>query len=161
MSTSAPDDATLSGSLRERIRAFVEATTPDPLDLRAAARELDLLPLARDHVTIDDRERWYGVRASGDVVSFATRPPRDPRAPESDWRRWWVLAQQRDRYPELDAFIPPHPRGFPQCPVCRGAGRVELGVSGHMVVCVCGSLGWIAPKDDPPGARRPDERSRD
>lgn len=148
-------DAATADALRARIRAFVGQQAPDPLDLRGAARELDLLPLVRDHVTVDDRERWYGVRPDGQVLSFAAQPPRDPRPPESRWRQWWVLAQERERYPELDALIPPRPRGFPFCPICGGTGRTELGVSGEMVTCVCGGLGWIPPKDDPPGERRP------
>jgi hypothetical protein len=140
--------------LRERIRAFLAETAPDPADLRGAARELDLLPLAPDQVavgpTMEDRERWFGVRPDGKVLSFATRAPRDPRSPESRWRHDWVLARERERYPELDAFIPPPPRDAPLCPRCDGAGRIRLGVSGRIVTCVCGGLGWIPPLDDEP-----------
>jgi hypothetical protein len=134
--------------IRARIREFVEATNPDPLDLRGAARELDLLPLARDHVTMDERERWFGVRPSGDVVSFAARPPREPQPLANRWWEWWVLAQERERYPEFDALIPPPPRDGPICPRCEGVGRIRLGLSDEVVTCVCGGLGWIPPKDD-------------
>jgi len=150
MSDNAADAA--RDTLRERIRAFVEATTPDPLDLRGAARELGLLPLMPDHVGVganpDYRERWYGVRPDGQVVSFSTKPPRDPRPPESRWRELWVLAQAREGYGELNALIPPRPRDAPLCPRCDGAGRIHLGVSDEIVTCVCGGLGWIQPTED-------------
>jgi hypothetical protein len=131
----------LVARLRECIRAYVEADIPDPLDLRRAARALDLLPV------VEVIGRWHGVRTDGAVVSFALMPPHEEREESDRWRRAFVISLGRADCPELDGLVPPRSLNSRPCLRCGGTGEIRLGDQG-MVPCVCAGVGWLPPISD-------------
>ena len=56
-----------------------------------------------------------------------------------------VLAQAAERYPGLSHLRPQRRPDDPDCPSCKGTGKVQLpeGVNGGVFMCDCGGLGWF------------------
>ncbi len=127
--------------IRERIREFLDPKARDLDFLRDAARALDLLPLSPA-----SRDRWYGVRPDGDLLSFSPRTPYEVLEEEDQWRRAAELLRASERYPELEALVPPPPLSCRTCPRCGGSGLIRR--EGRDLTCICEGLGWIAPVED-------------
>ncbi len=122
----------------ERLREFLDEMTPDPMNARAIARELNVLPLLLD---------WNGcfaLQANGEIVSFLWDNHRDIK-PETDARiRNIALFQGSQKYPEL---VPSRPPDATACSLCRGTGVEPLSAQHGIdnIVCYCGGLGWLPP----------------
>jgi hypothetical protein len=124
-----------------------------PLDLRAIAAELQLLPASLD------MGGCLGLRPSGEVAGFLWD---EPHALRTDWDhriRNMVYYQASLKYPSLTPLVPSRPADALVCPSCGGSGRCS-GLPPDLadkIVCYCGGLGWLP--NDSPGraavARRP------
>ena len=127
--------------IREYIREFTESKTNELNFLSRAAHELDVLPLSPASA-----ERWYGVRPDGDLLSFSPNTPYDPIEEDDLWRRAAELSQASERYPELEALVPPPPLSCRTCARCGGSGLIRR--DDKEVLCICEGLGWLAPVED-------------
>jgi len=135
-----PDD--LAAAIRDRIRAFA-ADPANPAELREAAAALDLLPLR------PRGDRHLGLLPDGQVVSFAPRPPHDPRPLPDRSDRAAALRPAARLDPALAPLVPPPPLSARACPRCFGSGFILIGTDPTPVLCVCDGVGWLAPIDDP------------
>jgi hypothetical protein len=124
--------------IRELIQEFLNTRMES---LRAAARELNVLPLLPS-----DGERWYGVRPDGDVISFDIRHPYEPIEEEDLWKRATTLSRAAEEYPALEPLVPPPPLSCQTCARCGGSGLIIR--SGNNVLCICGGLGWMPSTED-------------
>ncbi len=110
-----------------------------PLDLRAVAAEVQLLPV------LLDIGGCLGLRPSGEVVSFVWDEPPLLRAEQEDRIRNLVYYQASLKYPALAALAPCRPADALVCSHCGGSGRCS-GLGPDLVdriLCYCGGLGWI------------------
>ena len=134
--------------------AFVAAPEPyaigfdPPLDLRALAGELRLLP------AMLDMGGCLGLQPTGEVASFLWDEPRQLR-PERDERiRNLAYHQAALKHPRLAPLVPSRPPDAVVCSCCGGSGRCN-GLPDRLadsVVCYCGGLGWLPRKHAQPGA---------
>lgn len=86
------------------------------MNVRASARELNVLPLMLD------MGGCFAIRSDGEVISFLWENDRDIRQ-ENDARiRNIALFQGSKKYPELRALIPPRPPEATTCSQCNGTG---------------------------------------
>jgi hypothetical protein len=125
--------------------AFVMAPEPytigfdPPLDLRALAGELRLLPATLD------MGGCLGLHPSGEVVSFLWDEPTTLR-PEADPRtRNLAYFQASLKYPVLAPLVPRRPTNAVICSHCAGSGKCS-GMPAELadkIVCYCGGLGWL------------------
>jgi hypothetical protein len=128
---------------------FVAAPEPyiigfdPPLDLRAIAGEMQLLP------AVLDMGGCLGLRPSGAVASFLWDEPHVLR-PEWDARiRNMAYYQASLKYPALAPLVPRRPANAVPCLHGGGSGRcsgLPVPIAGG-VVCYCGGLGWLPGKD--------------
>jgi hypothetical protein len=113
-----------------------------PLNLRAIAAELQLLPACLD------MGGCLGLRPSGEVASFVWDEPRLLRADWDERTRNMVYYHASLKYPTLAHLVPCRPSDAVVCSFCGGSGRCnELGekLADHLV-CYCGGLGWLPGK---------------
>jgi hypothetical protein len=113
-----------------------------PLDLRATAAQLRLLP------AVLDMGGCYGLRPSGEVVSFLWDEPEQIRTETDDRIRNVAYCQAARKYPVLASIVPRRPPDAVLCAQCGGSGRCA-GVPDRVaqsVVCYCGGLGWLPGK---------------
>jgi uncharacterized protein (TIGR02996 family) len=127
--------------LGPRLAQYLEADSPDPMELRRWARHHSALPL------MPDMAGCYCIRMEGEIISFAWDREEDARTGSETRVRNVVLFQGSEKYPELRLFIPPRPIDASDCPACEGKG-VLMKLPAELrdkVVCECGGLGWIMP----------------
>jgi hypothetical protein len=110
-----------------------------PLDLRALAGELRLLP------AMLDMGGCYGLRLNGEVVSFVWDELRQLRVEHDERIRNMVMFRASLKYAQLVCLVPQKPVAGVTCPHCGGSGipsglPVDLA---RKVVCFCGGLGWL------------------
>ncbi len=113
-----------------------------PLDLRAIAAEIQLLPACLD------MGGCLGLRPSGEVASFVWDEPGQLRADSDERTRNTVYFQASLKHPTLAHLVPCRPSDAVVCSFCGGSGRGnELGqeLADHFV-CYCGGLGWLPSK---------------
>jgi hypothetical protein len=104
--------------------------------LRICKEQLNALPLAGNSIYI------WALRPDGSVVCL------DHEAFALPWEVetnpvviYAVLLQGVDRYPELQALVPPQPLAACRCGACAGTGAQDR--EGHSVSCLsCNGLGW-------------------
>jgi len=128
-------------AIKRRITELVESKSNENALLREAVRMLDVLPL-----NPVDEEHWYGVRPDGDLLLFSVESPYEAHEETDPWRRAAELSKGTERFPELEALVPPPPLSCRTCPRCAGSGLVRS--DGKEVTCICGGLGWLAPVED-------------
>jgi hypothetical protein len=128
----------LSQAIEARLRAYLEATTPDPLDLRGYFARLGALPLWLD------MGGGMAIRPDGVILSFAWDGDEEARV-EGDRRRMtFALYRGSLAYPELAPLVPARPEDARTCIYCLGAGEVRLPDGTLLeVTCACGGLGWV------------------
>ena len=137
-----PQSPSLAVRTRDRIRERIREFESKEDLLNRAARELNLLPLSPG-----EDDRWYGVRPDGDLISFSPNEPHEPVEVDDIWRRAAELSHASERYPELEALVPPPPLSCRTCPRCGGSGLVRR--DNNEVLCsICEGLGWLAPVFD-------------
>lgn len=127
------------------LAAFVADPAPyliksdPPLDLRALAARVHLLPV------VLDMGGYLGLRPTGAVASVAWDEPDRP-APVDDLRiRNLVHHRAGLRYPALADLAPARPPDARACPSCDGSGQ-PAGLPPHLaarIPCECGGLGWL------------------
>lgn len=125
----------------EKLQEFLSETTPDLMDMRLRARELNALPLTCD------MGGCFAIRANGEIISFLW-DYQDVRQ-ETDARiRNIALFQGSKKYPELKALIPPRSPESKDCSYCNGTGIEPMSAKLHLdnIVCYCGGLGWLPPE---------------
>ena len=125
--------------------AFVVAAEPytmgfePPLDLRAVAGELGLLP------ALLDMGGCLGLLKNGEVASFLWDEPATLRL-ESDPRiRNLAYFQASLKYLVLTPLVPQRPIDALTCSHCSGSGKWP-GLNAKWadrIVCYCGGLGWL------------------
>jgi len=125
--------------------AFIVAAEPytigfePPLDLRALAGELGLLP------ALLDMGGCLGLLKNGEVASFLWDEPATLRL-ESDPRiRNLAYFQTSLKYPVLAPLVSQRPIDALTCSHCSGSGK-WLGLNAKWadrIVCYCGGLGWL------------------
>jgi hypothetical protein len=134
--------------IAEALTAFVADPKPyliggdRPLDLRAIAAQLRLLP------AVLDMGGCYGLRPSGEVASFLWDEPEQVRTETDDRIRNLAYCQAARKYPVLASLVPRRPPDAVVCSHCGGSGRLA-GVPDRIaesVVCYCGGLGWLPGK---------------
>ena len=104
-----------------------------PLELRIIAAEVKLLPV------ILDMGGCYGLRPSGEVVSFPWDEPQLFQV-EMDTRiRNLVYYQANLKYPRLASLVPCRPVDAVVCPHCGGSGQCPV-LPGRNLMCYCGGL---------------------
>jgi len=133
---------------------FVAAPEPytigfdQPLDLRAIAAEVRLLP------AMLDMGGCLGLRPSGAVASFFWDEPRQLRTETDERIRNLAYHQASLKYPQLAPLVPRRPPDAVVCSYCGGSGRCS-GFPDRLadsVVCYCGGLGWLSSKTVEPSA---------
>jgi hypothetical protein len=110
-----------------------------PLDMRALAARLKLLPVMLD------MGGCYGLMPDGKVASFCWDDPQQVRIEHDERIRNMVLFQASIRYPLLVCLNPKRPASASTCTHCGGTGMVP-GLPLHLgrrIVCYCGGLGWL------------------
>ncbi len=110
-----------------------------PLDLRAIAADVQLLP------AMLDMGGCIGLRPSGAVASFLWDEPRQLRAETDERIRNLAYYQASLKYPRLVPLGPRRPPDAVVCSYCGGSGRCS-GLPDRLadsVVCYCGGLGWL------------------
>ena len=142
--------AHLENAVKDRLRAFLADTSPDPLGLRAVVAKFGALPL------ITDMGGCYALRLDGEVVSFAWDEPHGLAVVDDERLRNTALNQGSQRYPELAPLVPARPAEAIDCRSCGGTGIVAFEGRSlpNNVICFCGGLGWI-PADSSRGRREP------
>ncbi len=109
-----------------------------PLDLRAVAAELRLLP------AVLDMGGCLGVRPSGEVGSFAWDEPRSLRIESDEVIRTIAYYRASLKYPAMASLAPRRPPDAIDCPHCDGKGRC-VGIPESLadrIACSCGGVGW-------------------
>ncbi|MCI0681208.1 MAG: hypothetical protein L0Y71_03815 [Gemmataceae bacterium] len=110
-----------------------------PLDLRALAAELQLLPAMLDF------GGCLGLKRNGEVASFTWNEPHSLRAEPDNRIRNIVYYQASLKYPGLAPLVPRRPADAVTCSWCGGSGR-HLAIPAEFAdrfVCCCGGLGWL------------------
>lgn len=115
---------------------FLADSSPDPMNLRRIAAELQVLPL------VPDMGGCYAIRSNGEVVSFSWDAPSDVRAEEDPRIRNMAIFQGSRKYPILQSLVPHKPADALECPHCRGTGKLPEPMPEN-VICYCGGLGWL------------------
>jgi hypothetical protein len=125
-----------------KLQEFLNETTPDPMNVRAIARELNVLPL------MGDMGGCFAIRSDGEVISFLWDNDRDIKQENNARIRNIALFQGSKKYPELSALIPPRPPEATTCHHCNGTGIEPMSVKLQLdnIVCYCGGLGWLPPE---------------
>jgi hypothetical protein len=127
------------------LAAFVNNPEPyqvhsdPPLDLRALAAELELLPVMLD------MGGCYGLKRDGEVVSFAWDEPHQLRIEREERIRNMAIFQGSLKYAVLAPLVPSRPPSAVTCSACKGTGEFsEFGerLVGK-IICYCGGLGWL------------------
>jgi hypothetical protein len=110
-----------------------------PLDLRAIAAEVRLLP------AMLDAGGCLGLRPSGEVASFLWDEPQRLRTEGGERIRNLAYHQAALKYPGLALLVPRRPPDAVVCSYCGGSGRCG-GLPDRLadsVICFCGGLGWL------------------
>lgn len=110
-----------------------------PIDLRALAAELRLLP-----ATVD-MGGCLGLHPFGEAASFAWDEPRLLRVEPDERIRNIAFHQASLKYPAMASLAPRRPPDAIDCPHCVGTNRCG-GMPeklANLVVCYCGGLGWL------------------
>jgi hypothetical protein len=110
-----------------------------PLDLRAVAAELQLLP------AMLDMGGCLSLRPSGEVASLLWGEPHRLRAEPDERIRNLAYYQASLKYPALTRLVPCRPPDAVVYPHCGGSGRCDWLPDrlADGVVCYCGGLGWL------------------
>jgi hypothetical protein len=122
------------------LKQFLADASPDPISLRKIAAEIEALPL------VLDMGGCFAIRPNGDVVSFAWDTPSDVRIEEDPRIRNMAIFQGSEKYPTLQPLIPLRPADAPECPQCRGTGKLPEAIPN--LICYCGGLGWLPGKKE-------------
>jgi len=110
-----------------------------PLDMRAIAAELRLLP------AVLDMGGCMGLRPSGEVAYFLWDEPGQVRTETGERLRNMTYHRAALNYPLLAPLVPRRPPDAVVCSHCGGSGRFS-GLPDQLadrVVCNCGGLGWL------------------
>src|SRR5262249_17155459 len=136
-------------AIESELAAFVADLEPflvdlePPLDLRALAGELRLLPVMLDS------GGCFALRPDGHVLSLLWDEPHELRIEQDERVRNIALYQGSLKYPGLSHLVPTRPSGAIPCPACDGTGRVRGLPNGlaEKIVCSCGGLGWLPKRE--------------
>jgi hypothetical protein len=133
----------LSGQIEAALREYVAGTVPDlvkfdePLDVRRLAGELNMLPM------LFDMGGCYGIRPSGEIVSFSWDEPHKLDVEEDPRIQNVVLFQGTKKYPALKDLMPVRSPDSITCSHCEGTGRLKGLPEVNHIICYCGGLGWL------------------
>jgi hypothetical protein len=110
-----------------------------PLDLRALAQQVQLLP------AVLDMGGCLGLRPSGEVASLLWDEPHLLRAERDERIQNLAYYRASLKWPALAALVPVRPADALVCWHCGGSGRCS-GLAPELadrMVCYCGGLGWL------------------
>ena len=126
------------------LRQFLADSSPDPMNLRQIAAEIQALPL------VLDMGGCYAICSNGQVVSFSWDAPSDVRVEEDPRIRNMAIFQGCRKYPTLKSLVPSRPAEALECSQCHGTGKLPLPMQN--VICYCGGLGWLpSERESEPG----------
>jgi len=85
-----------------------------------------------------------GIRPDGTLVRWNHEDdPTHLHELDNAFQQRMAIKQAVDRYPELEALIPPRPDDAVVCEKCSGSGKAHA-----QVICECGGVGWVIPGED-------------
>jgi hypothetical protein len=127
--------ADANSEIKMALQQFLADSSPDPMNLRRIAAELQVLPL------VPDMGGCYAIRSNGEVVSFSWDAPGDVRVEKDPRIRNMAVFQGSRKYPTLKSLVPPRRADALDCPHCLGTGKLPEPMQN--IICYCGGLGWL------------------
>jgi hypothetical protein len=125
--------------IRELLRRYVTASTPDKSGYRILAEKYQLLPV------LPDWSGFVGLREDG-VLLWVSQEDGTVSMVIKDYWRHLAMIRGSDLFPELSFLRPVVSPTWVTCSYCGGSGKVVFeGLELSNVACFCGGMGKLPP----------------